>query len=155
MADVRAVAGTAYGIGTAHAAVAVVRSTVDAVADTVDTSGASVDDLQALAAVLREAVREGVTAGLAAQRVDKQTPMFGAIGSFLNANQGLLTLVALIVSILALTQDRVANEQPDPPPSVTVQVEPPDRAEVARIVEERLREQEQQQGDSDGEHPPG
>jgi hypothetical protein len=48
----------------------------------------------------------------------------------------------LVVAVLAFGQDRAANEQADPPPSVTVQIEPCDRAEVECIVEERLREQE-------------
>jgi hypothetical protein len=108
-------------------------------------------DLNTLAAMLRQAVTEGVSAGLAAPRVDEQTPMFGAVGRFLNANPGLLALVALIVAVAAFMQDRAANEQPDPPPAITVQVQPPDRAEVERIVEEHLREQEQaQHGTADG-----
>lgn len=150
MTNVRAVAGTVYVHLGALNAVAVVRSTVDAMADAVDNSGASVADLNALAAVLREAVREGVSVGLAAQRVDAQTPMFGAVGHFLNANQGLLALIALVITVLSLMQqDRAADEQYDPPPNVTVQIEPHDRAEVARIVEECLQEQEQ----GNGEHP--
>lgn len=138
MAEVWARAGGAAAIGTASGALAVVRSTVDAVVDAVDTSGASVVDLTTLAELLQQAVREGVSAGLAVQRVDEQTPMFGAVGRFLNANPGLLALIALVVAV----QDRAANEQADPPPSVTVQIEPCDRAEVECIVEERLREQE-------------
>lgn len=133
-----------------------VGAVVEAVADAVDTSGASAVDLTTLAALLQEAVREGVSAGLAAQRVDEQTPMFGGVGRFLNANQGLLTLVALIVGVLALLNDRVSADPPDPPPSVTVQVERSDRAEVERIVEQRLREQEQrEQEQGDGEPAPG
>lgn len=125
-------------------------TTVQAVADMVDTSGATAVDLNALAALLRDAVREGVSAGLAAQRVDEQAPMFGSVGRFLSANEGLLALVSLIVAVLALVQDHQANERPDPPPAVTVQVQPPDRAEIERIVEERLREQEQREQERDG-----
>jgi hypothetical protein len=121
-----------------------VTATVQAVANAVDTSRATAADLQTLAEILRDAVREGVSAGLAAQRVDERTPMFGALGQFLRANEGLIALVALIVAVLTFLQDRAANEKPDPPPSVTVLVKPPDRAEVERIVEERLDELEAQ-----------
>lgn len=123
-----------------------VGAVVDAVADAVDTSDATTVDLNVLAVLLRDAVREGVSAGLAAQRVDEQAPMFGSVGRFLNANEGLLALVALVIAVLALVQDRQANEQPEPPPAVTVQVQPQDRTEIERIVEQRLREQEQRDG---------
>src|SRR5690349_19934708 len=88
-ASVRAVAGTAYASLGGLSAVVGIRSTIDAVAEVVGTPGASVVDLNTLAAVLRQAVAAGVSAGLAAQRVDDQTPMFGAVGRFLNANPGL------------------------------------------------------------------
>jgi hypothetical protein len=63
--------------------------TVGAVADAIETSGASAADLQALHAVLRAAVQEGISAGLAAQRINEQTSIFPTLERFLQANAGL------------------------------------------------------------------
>jgi hypothetical protein len=113
------------------------------VADAIETSRATAVDLRALREVIRSAVEEGVSADVAAQRIEQQTPMFGAVGRWLNANQGLFAVLALVVALLGPSQPN--EQQPVPPPSATAPVAPSDRAELARRAEEQLREQEQRE----------
>lgn len=116
---------------------------VDAVTEAVETSGVTTADLSALHAVLRQAIADGVSDVVAAQRVEEQAPMFGALGRFLKANQGLLALVALVVTVIALLNDvSSADDQAESTPQVSVPVERPDPDEIERIVEERMRERE-------------
>jgi hypothetical protein len=64
-----------------------------------------------------------------------------------------VAVVALIVQWLSYRQDSAEYARPDLPPSVTVVVERLDPAEIERIVDERLREREQQreaEHDADG-----
>ncbi len=71
-----------------------------------------------------------------------------------------LDLVALLIAVTALLyarqsylQDRAEYARSEPPPSVTVVVERPDADEIERIVDDRLREIEQQrqaEHDADG-----
>lgn len=49
-----------------------VRVAVDAVADAVEQANANVAEIQALADILREAAREGVSAAVAAARIEQQ-----------------------------------------------------------------------------------
>ena len=62
------------------------------------------------------------------------------------------SIIGAVAAVLSLVQDRIEADRPDQPPSVTVVVERPDPAEVERIVDERLREIEQQHADH-GAHP--
>jgi hypothetical protein len=122
----------------AHATFSV-GATVQAIADAIDPTRVTLTDLQKLAAILTHAARTAVPANRVADRVEQQ-PLFGAVGRFIRANGSLITLIALVVSVMALLQERAADARTDPPPSVTVQIAPPDRAEIERIVDERLRE---------------
>lgn len=74
------------------------------------------------------------------------------------ASQDLLGRVGLVVAAnslllqwLGYEQDRTEYARPEPLPIVTVVVEQPDAADIERIVDERLREREQQhQADQPG-----
>lgn len=55
-----------------------------------------------------------------------------------------VAILGVIVAWLAYQQDRTEYARTEAPPSVTVIVERPDAGEIARIVDERLREREQQ-----------
>lgn len=119
-----------------------VAATVQAVVDGIDLRSVTPADLQAFATMLAEAVRAAMRPDQVADQVAEQAPLFGPVGQFIRANEGLIALVALVVAVMAFLQDRDANARTDSPPSVTVQIEPPGRAEIERIVEERLRELE-------------
>jgi hypothetical protein len=55
-----------------------------------------------------------------------------------------VAILGVIVAWLADQQDRTEYARTEAPPRVTVIVERPDAGEIARIVDERLREREQQ-----------
>lgn len=139
MAEVRAVAGV-VGVALTAYATLTVRATVEVVAEAIHSPGATLADLQTLAALLNEGIQSASPAELVAGQVEAQVPLFGPVGRFIRANEGLIALITLVVTVIACLQDRVNNSRGEPPPSVTVQIEPPDRAEVRRIVEETLRE---------------
>lgn len=162
MADVRVQAGVATATATAHGTAIAIRvqagvaaatataygaraitEAVAVVADTIEQAKASLADVQVLHSVLTAAVREGVEAGVAATRIEQQAPMFGAVGRWLQANQGLLTLLSLVVGIAALvgTVVQVVQDAPDQPakdPTSQVQV---DRGALTQTTEDALREQ--------------
>lgn len=146
MTETRALAGVASASATAYGALSVTQ-TVRAVTEAIHSPDVTVADLQALAAVLTDVIRAATST--------EQAPMFGPVGRFLNANTGLVTLVAtlltLLVTLLGVLQDRVNNARVNPPPTVTVQIQPPDPAEVDRLVDERLREPNMPIEPSDGE----
>lgn len=127
-----------------------VGATVNAVVDAIDLRSVTSADLEAFAAILAEAVRSAIPADQVADQVDEQAPMFGAVGLFLRANQGLIGIIALVIAALALLHAVQPAARVDPPPAAPAQVGPSQRAEIERIVEERLREQEQQK---DGANP--
>ncbi len=139
--SVRAQAGAALVGLTAHARSTVVRTTVHAVADAIHPTGATTADLQILAALLNEAIRTASPAERVVKEIEQQMPLFGSFGRLLQANQGLIALIALVVTVMTYSQDRANNARVGPPLSVTVHIDPPDRTEVERIVEEKLREQ--------------
>jgi hypothetical protein len=139
MAEIRAVAGVASVAFTAHATLTV-RATVEAVAEAIHPPGVTLADLQTLAALLNEATRAAAPAERIAEQVGAELPIFGSFGQFIRANEALITLITLVVTVITLLHDWANNRRIDPPPSVIVQVEPPNRAEVERIVEEKLRE---------------
>jgi hypothetical protein len=157
--DVRAQAGVAAVAATAHGATVTLRSlagiasaamtghatltvsaTVQAVAEAIHPPSVTLADLQALVVLLNDAVRAAVPTEEVAQQVEQQAPLFGPVGQFIRANDGLIALIALVAAVMAFLQDRANNARVEPPPSVTVHIELPDRAEVERIVEEKLRE---------------
>ena len=136
---IRAQAGYAAATATAYGALAI-SAAVAVVADTIEQTGATTADVQAFADVIAAAVRDGVSAGIAAARIEQQAPMFGAVGRWLQANQGLLALLALVASIvygqIQVTQD--AQDQPANEQTSQVQV---DRGDLASTTEKCLREQ--------------
>lgn len=118
-----------------------VRAAVDVVVDAIEVANATGADVQTFADLVRDAVREGVSDGIAAARIEQQAPMFGRVGRFLQANQGLLTLLGIVATVCSIylqieQKDGPGDAQPDRP----AHVEPLDRAEVERIVEEWLRD---------------
>ncbi len=137
--SLRSLAGVASVAMTGHATLTV-SATVQAVAEAIHPPSVTLADLQALAALLNDAVRTAASAEQVAQQVEQQAPLFGPVGQFIRANEGLIALIALVVAVMAFLQDRTNNVRVEPPPSVTVQIELPDRTEVERIVEEKLRE---------------
>ena len=84
MAEVRAVAGIASVALTAHATVTV-RATVEAVVEAIHPPGATLADLQTLAALLNDAIRAAAPAERIAEQVDAEVPLFGSVGRFIRA----------------------------------------------------------------------
>ncbi len=111
-------------------------------------------DLNTLATMLTDGIRAGTAADRVADQVEERTPLLGGFGKLLRDNEGLLVLIGIIVAvIIACIQAQDTNASVTPP-TVTVQVNQVDPAEVERIVDERLRELEQQEK-PDAERQPG
>jgi len=132
---------------------------VRAVTDAIDTPGITMADLHTLATTLTDAIRTGTAADQVADQVEKRTPLLGGFGKLLRDNEGLLVLIGIIVAvIIARIQAPETNAPPAAPPTVTVQVNQLDPAEVERIVDERLNErlrELEQQEKPDAERQPG
>ena len=96
-------------------------------------------DLQALAVELQTALREverqraAAVASAESHGPALATHRWTVVGS-------LAAILGVLIALLALVQDRIEADRPDPPPSVTVVVRQPDPAEIERIVDERLRQ---------------
>ena len=119
----------------------------------VDAAGAATTraDLQALVIELRTAVREFERQR--AENIAAAQASALALASYRWAvASGWAAIIGALIALLALLQDRIEADQPDPPPAVTVVVERPDPAEIARIVDEQLRERERQ-AEHDGADP--
>ncbi len=119
-----------------------------AVTEVVRAPDTTVADLQGLAVALEVALREAarlraeVAAGAGSPNLTLATYRWTVAGS-------LAGLISALIALLALVQSTIADARPDPPPNVTVVIEPPDPGEVGRHVDDRLRELEQQR---QGEH---
>lgn len=137
--SVRALAGVASVAMRAEGTLTV-GATVRAVAEAIHPQAVTLADLRTLSALLADALQAATPADLVADQVEQQSPMLGDIGRLIRTNQGVIALVVLILVVMIHLQDRATNAEVDQPSSVTVQVEPPDQAEVERLVEENLRE---------------
>lgn len=117
---------------------------VDVIVDAIEEASATVADVQRLADVLRTAVLEGVSEGVAAARIEQQAPMFGRVGRWMNANPGLIGVLAIVISVVVACLQAQADRQPQPGPvpDVPARSELLDRGEVERLAEERMREPE-------------
>jgi hypothetical protein len=158
VADVRVQAGVATAVGTAHGAAVSIRAqagvaaaaltaqatlsvggAVAAVVDTIQQARPTVVDIQAFADVIAKAVREGLSAEVTAARIEQQAPMFGPVGRWLHANQGLLALLAfvatVVVGIVQIGQEADKEPATEQPPAQVV-----DPGTVQRTVEDGLRE---------------
>lgn len=120
------------GEGRVTASATVVR----AVAEAVQPPGVTRADLDAVVAVLVDAIRESASADRIARRVEAEAPMFVQLGRFLRTPAGVVAILGVLLAVLALIPPVVEMVTPDDPPAVTG----PSSAEVERIVSDRLRE---------------
>ena len=136
---IRAQAGVAAAPATAYGALAI-SAAVAVVADTIEMTGATTADVRAFADVIAAAVRDGVSEAVAAARIEQQAPMFGAVGRWLQANQGLIALLGLVVALASLGVGivQILQDQPVKEPTSQVQV---DRGDLTSETEKCLREQ--------------
>ncbi|MGD9991036.1 hypothetical protein [Pseudonocardia sp.] len=168
--DTRAQAGIAAGAAAAHGTAAAVKVVagaahaslgrlgprvnswprLDSLTEAIENANATANDVRALANLLRHAVEHGIAPSEAAAHIRHQQPVFGQVGVWLNSNQGLLTLVAVIVAVLALLNDRAMNAEPAESPSINITIDTTDRQEIERLVEEKLRELEAAREQHDG-----
>lgn len=115
-------------------------STVRAVAEAVHPPGVTRADLEAVAAVIVDAIRESASAERIARRVEDEAPMFAQLGRFLRTPNGVFVVLGVLLTLAAFVRDVSADAAPDAPPSVVVEVDGPSAEDVERIVSERLRE---------------
>ena len=113
---------------------ATVRAMVEATADAVHPQGLTAADVRSIVAAVVQAQ----------PRRDWRTDVSLVIA-----------IMSLIVAWPAYRQDGAEYAHPVPPPNVTVVVDRPDPAEIERIVDERLREQEQRRAEHDGHNRRG
>jgi hypothetical protein len=122
-------------------------ATIQAVTEVIESPGVTLADLQSFAAIVAEAIRTSAPPEQLTERVEQAAPKFAQVNQLLRDNPHWIALLGIVVTVLiALLQPRATDHHQDPElrPEVVV-IAPPDRAEIERIVEEKLHELEDQE----------
>lgn len=125
---------------------AAIAAAVGAVTDTLDTEAVTLAELSQFIRLATQFLeRAAESQELAAEpqelaaAVEQTTPKFVVLNSYLRENPYWIPLLGIVVTILLAIYNH-PDHTPAPPPQITVVVTPPDRAEIDRIIDDKLEE---------------
>ena len=130
---------------------ATVTAAVDVVTETIGTQSVTYAEVQEFVQLLRAGIEGSTPQQELAEQV-AQTTKFGALNTVLRDNPHWVVLLSILVTVLVAIYNH--NPPEAPPPAPTVVIQPPDRAEIDRIVEEKLHELEAGDPGTRPEHGP-